>query len=322
MIVIEENKGFQQIMDTEDAVYLQSLIKQGASLTNMHAFHHPSQANYYELFSGSSQGIKGDGCPKERLAALSLGGLLNAKSNGDTKLSFAGYAENRPSEEDLKLPFKKFCDKFHHGSTLFAVKHTPWLGFKDSFALTFDSSEFDKLFSDNQDSPKADELPTVAMVIPNLISDMHNKIPDDHAAILAGSEWLEKHLKSYVAWAQTHNSLLIVTWDEDQHHGFLWRPVATKPPKNRIPTIFVGPMVKPCYKSDKQYTHHDLLRTIEAMYSLQPIGASASASVIDDIWKTDIAADGSFPCPPNAGAAPAKGKKDKDKHKSKPSASN
>lgn len=264
VIVIEENKGFQQVMDTEDAVYLQSLIKQGASLTNMHAFHHPSQANYYELFSGNSQGIKGDGCPKERFTASSLGGLLNAKSDGDKKLSFAGYAEDLPLEDFKSATFKEFCENH---KKCFALKHTPWLGFEDSYASTRDFSAF----------VPSDDLPTVAVVVPNLQNDMHD------GSIQCGSEWLEKHIKPYVDWVEKHNSLLIVTWDEDNHKSL--HPITTKPPQNQIPTIFVGPMVKPCSQSDKQYTHYDLLRTIEDIYSLAHLGATESAKDIDDVWK-------------------------------------
>jgi hypothetical protein len=49
-----------------------------------------------------------------------------------------------------------------------------------------------------------------------------------------GDSWLQQHLDGYVQWAWANNSLLIVTWDEDDFTS-----------TNRIPTIFVGPMVQP-----------------------------------------------------------------------------
>ena len=273
VIVIEENKSFGQMMKAQG--YLHELINQGASLTQMYAFHHPSQQNYYELFSGSDQHISGDTCPPfpARSKATSLGGiLLKAFSNG-----FAGYAEDLPhipSDSSLKA----YC-----GNKPFALKHTPWLGFEDSFANTHDFSEFPRNFSD---------LPKVAMVIPNLKNDMHDPVTDGATATKNGIARQEKNIKPYVDWAQTHNSLLIITWDEDNGHT----PHDTTPPQNRIATVFVGAMVKPCSSSDVTYNHHDLLRTIEDMYSLQPIGDLAASKDIVGIWNTNSASDPPQPC--------------------------
>lgn len=74
VIVIEENKGFDDVFSSECppnsgrpcASYFISLAAQGASLEEFFAFHHPSQPNYIELFSGSNQGIIGDCCPVEK----------------------------------------------------------------------------------------------------------------------------------------------------------------------------------------------------------------------------------------------------------------
>src|SRR6185503_10520163 len=67
--------------------------------------------------------------------------------------------------------------------------------------------------------------------------------------------------------------LLIVTWDEDDSTA-----------SNHIATIFVGPMVKP-----GQYTrridHFNVLRTLEDLFGLPALGASASATPITEIWQ-------------------------------------
>jgi acid phosphatase len=70
-----------------------------------------------------------------------------------------------------------------------------------------------------------------------------------------------------------HNSLLIVTWDEDNGSS-----------NNRVATIFVGAMIKPGqYK--QRIDHYNLLRTIEEMYGLPYLGESAAANVTMEIWK-------------------------------------
>jgi hypothetical protein len=80
-------------------------------------------------------------------------------------------------------------------------------------------------------------------------------------------------LDAYVQWAQQHNSLLIVTWDEDNKKG-----------NNRIATLFVGPMVQ-AGRYEQRITHYNILRTIEDLYGLSHAGASADAAPIIQIWK-------------------------------------
>jgi uncharacterized protein (DUF1501 family) len=63
--------------------------------------------------------------------------------------------------------------------------------------------------------PAADfaALPTVSFVVPNLANDMHD------GSVGAADNWLKTNIGSYATWAMSHNSLLIVTWDEDARPG-------------------------------------------------------------------------------------------------------
>ena len=258
VLVIEENHSFEQIVgNKKDAPYLNELLGQGASLNSFFALRHPSQSNYIQLFSGDRQGVKGDECLDNQppFTAHSLGGELIA--NG---LSFKGYAESMPAAGSTACTAGKY-----------ARKHCPWINFAD--VPQFVSLPFSEFPNDFE------RLPTLAMVIPDLDDDMHD------GSISEGDTWLETHLSSYVKWATDHNSLLIITWDEDNKHcGLFHGPCDTKPPSNRIPTILVGPMVKQGIVSDTQYTHLDLLRTLEAMYGLPFLAGSQKATPITDIW--------------------------------------
>ena len=124
------------------------------------------------------------------------------------------------------------------------------------------------------------------MVIPNLINDMHSPIPYSYdfstaTQVRNGDDWLRQNIEPYVKWAMQHNGLLIITWDESSSGC---APCNTFPPGNRIPTFFVGPMVKPGYQSDYVYSHYNLLRTIEDLYGIKPLGGSAAVAPISDIW--------------------------------------
>ncbi len=272
VILIAENKGYGDIINSTNASYLNALTTQGASLTNFCALHHPSQPNYINFFSGATQGIFNDTCPKAKFTAPSLGGSLI-----QNKLSFKGYAEDLPHDLTICMA----------GNT-YGRKHCPWLDFTDVPAGA--SSTFTTF---PKQASGFEKLPAVSLVIPNLFHDMHSAKTDTQdpipEEIATGDAWLKEHLDAYVQWAKANNSLLIVTWDEDSstydYPTDASMKIDTQPPHNHIATILVGAMVTPGATSAQQYTHHDLLRTIEDMFGLPLLGGSQNARDIDGIWK-------------------------------------
>lgn len=244
VVVMEENHGYDQIIGSADAPYINSLASEGALFTDSHAIEHPSQPNYLDLFSGSNQGVTDDSCPHS----------FDADNEGHQLIAagfrFAGYSEDLPA---------KGSEVCTYGT--YARKHAPWTDFTDLAART--NLPFTKFAKDFKNV----DLPAVSWVIPNLEHDMHN------GTIAEGDSWLGDNLSGYVTWAQSHNSLLIVTWDEDeQKEG------------NRIATIFVGPMVK-AGQYGEGVNHYRVLRTIEAMYGLAPLANAAGLKPIKDVWQ-------------------------------------
>ncbi len=242
VIVVEENHGYSEIIGSSQAPYINTLADEGASFTSSHAITHPSQPNYLALFSGSTQGITDDSCP-HTFSAANLGSELIA-----AKKTFIGYSEGLPST----------------GSTVctsgeYARKHAPWTDFSN--VPSSDNVPFSKFPTSYAN------LPTISFVIPDLLDDMHD------GTIQQGDSWLQTHLQGYVTWAKTNNSLLIVTFDEDQGTT-----------SNQIATIFVGPMVKPG-KYSENINHYNVLRTLEAIYGLPYAGKSASSTTITDVWQ-------------------------------------
>ena len=83
-----------------------------------------------------------------------------------------------------------------------------------------------------------EQLPTVALVVPNEQHDAHS------ASLTEADAWLRTHIAPYARWATQHNSLLIVTFDEDgstdrsQGDPYRWG-------RHRIATFFHGAHVKP-----------------------------------------------------------------------------
>src|SRR5262245_3353205 len=58
VIVVEENKDYEQIIDNPAAPYINGTLRaEGANLTQMYGEEHRSQGNYFWLFSGSNHNI-------------------------------------------------------------------------------------------------------------------------------------------------------------------------------------------------------------------------------------------------------------------------
>ncbi len=244
VIVMEENHSYANIIGSASAPYINSLANKGALFTNSFAITHPSQPNYLALFSGSTQRVISDLCPHTFTSANLASELLAAG------FTFGGYSESLPATGYTGCT----------SADIYARKHNPWVNF------TTVPSGANLPFSSFPDGADYSNLPTVSFVIPNLNNDMHN------GTIQEGDTWLKNNLDAYVQWAETHNSLLIVTWDEDD--GSL---------RNQVPTIFVGQMVKTGQYSET-VNHYTVLRTLEDMYGLTALGESAKVSSVADCW--------------------------------------
>ncbi|MEO6688374.1 MAG: alkaline phosphatase family protein [Dokdonella sp.] len=246
VIAIMENTGYSSIIgNTNGAPYINSLVGSGASFSNAHGVTHPSQPNYLAFFSGQQQGITDDSCPHDFTGIANLGSQLLAAG-----LSFAGYSETMPAQAYVGCSFSNY-----------ARKHNPWVNFDNvpgTSNRTFAS--FPTAF---------DDLPTVAIVVPNLCDDMHD------CSISTGDTWLQTHLDGYVQWAKSHNSLFILTWDEDNF---------TVP--NQIPMVFAGAsLIHGSYS--EWVNHYGVLRTLEDMYGMPALANAATAVPITDVWAND-----------------------------------
>ncbi|MBC3839919.1 acid phosphatase [Streptacidiphilus sp. 4-A2] len=245
VVVMEENHSYSDIIgNTTDAPYMNSLASQGALMTSSFAVTHPSEPNYMALFSGSTDGLTADTCPVNKGNTANLGSELLGAG-----YTFKGYSEGLPKTGSTTCT-----------SGEYARKHSPWINFSN--VPTSDSLPFSSFPSSSAYS----SLPSLSFVIPNLDDDMHD------GTIQQADTWLKNNISAYATWAKANNSLLIVTWDEDDYTE-----------NNQIPTIFVGASVK-SGDYDETINHYSLLATLEQMYGLTEVGSSSGATAITDIW--------------------------------------
>jgi len=259
LIVIEENHSLAEVVGVPATPYITGLANAGALMTNSFAITHPSQPNYVALFSGATQGVTNDSVYSHALfTAPNLGAKLIAAG-----FTFGGYSETMPSVG---------YDGASSGSApaTYQRKHNPWVNWQDATVPTpankLPPSVNMPYAGFFPTSPNYASLPSLCFVIPNQLNDMHD------GSVAQGDTWLSNNIAAYATWCQTHNSLLIVTWDEDDSSA-----------SNHIATIFHGPMV-----ITGQYTqtvnHYNVLRTLEDMFALPHDANTINATPITNIW--------------------------------------
>jgi acid phosphatase len=300
VIVIMENHGYTQIIGNAAAPNINALGSEGAlfansssdpngSSTGSHGLWHPSQANYLELFSGNNQGVKADGRPGTASEPGSLPLPFNTP-NLAASLIAAGfncvsYSENLPSEG-----FDGDSYTSVPGKNQYQRKHNPIANWQaaDAPANNHVPLSANKPFTDfPTDAAGYAALPTVSIVVPDEQHDMHD------GTVAAGDTWLKTNIfDGYYQWAKTHNSILILTFDEDGDRN----------PSNQIPTIFAGALITPGVYFEENINpldtrsgvgitptgtamnHYNVLRTVQQMYGVEPIGGAAGVPAVTDVF--------------------------------------
>jgi|GEM_PF-2247770 len=305
VVVIEENHSFSDIIGNAAAPNINALAASGANIVNAstdpqgntsgsHAVRHPSQPNYLELYSGSSQGTIQDGHPGSTTEPFSSPPPFTTPNLGaalrNTGYSFATYSQTLPS-----VGFDG------DSSGEYMRKHNPVTNWMNDTTPTANQlpSIVNQPFTTFQqigNSPGGfANLPTVSFVVPDQTYDMHD------GTIQQADDWLKTNIiDTYLPWAMTHNSLLIVTWDEDGDN------TAT----NQIPTIFAGAHVEPGNYTETNLNssnpdvatsdpgiqtptgaamdHFNVLSTMEDIYGLTHIGGSVNRPAVTDIFNVSI----------------------------------
>jgi phosphatidylinositol-3-phosphatase len=265
VIVMEENRTEAQIIgDRVNAPYINTLADGGVVLDTMYGITHPSQPNYIHLFSGDNQGVIDDNLPGNfSLTNSSTYPFKTANLGAEivaAGFTFAGFCE----QLEVAGSTNDWADFDPHTATYpnvaYRRKHNPWANWVAKLSpvpanqLT---STVNRAFIDFP--ANFANLPTVSFVVPNQQHDMHD------GSRKMGDDWLSANLSAYANWAKTNNSLLIITWDEDDYNAV-----------NQIPTVLYGAGLHNGTVVPGTWTHHNMLRTIEDMYGTTTHAGSAA----------------------------------------------
>jgi phosphatidylinositol-3-phosphatase len=161
--------------------------------------------------------------------------------------TFDGYSES--------MPLDGYTGCY---SGEYARKHNPWVNFTN---VPSTSNLIYKHFV----TPPS----TLTIIVPNLCNDMHD------CSTRRGDTWLKNNLPPILTYNKAHNGLFILTWDEAA-------PDANG--KNQIPTLLIGPTIKPGMYS-QHVTHYSVLRTIEDIAGIACTAQACKAKDLEGMWQ-------------------------------------
>lgn len=268
LVIVEENKQYDQIIGSPKAPYLNELASTYGSATNLDAGYPTrctSLAGYLLLTSGDRQQV----CDNKPPAAHPLGGDSVFGQVAHAGRQWRTYAESMPTPCKLEPAGR------------YAVKHTPaayYTDIRDQCIRwqvpmgTLDGGAF-------HDDLTAATLPAYSNLIPDLCHDMHGDPlcragTDDsdgdpgggHAGngrepmpdpIVAGDAWLRQVMQAVLASPdyRANRLVVLITWDEGSAIS------------NHIPSVVVSPSTRHVVL-DEPLTHCSMLALVEDVLAL------------------------------------------------------
>lgn len=124
------------------------------------------------------------------------------------------------------------------------------------------------------DLQSASSTPSASWIVPDMCNDMHD------CSIATGDTWLSQQLPAILSSPAftTQNSLLLLTWDEDDFAG-----------NNQVTLIAAGSPVKRGYVSSVRSDHYSILSTLESSWNLAALTSNdSSSSTLGDLFGVNV----------------------------------
>ncbi len=246
-VIVEENKGYDQIMDHPDwTPVIHRLAREYGSATQFYAEVHSSEGNYIAMLGGDTFGIHDDDAfycragLKDRFCAnsaksgyadhdLTAPNLMDQLARKG--LTWKAYMEDIPSAGSL-VPRWPTPDYPSAGvpNAMYAAKHNAFVNFRSVNREPFPQLAWHLVgFGQLDKDLAADTMPSYAHIVPNQCNEMHGSYqPDvpadcridlDEAAVIKRGDaeigvLVDKIMRSKV-WADPGNTAIVVTFDEN-----------------------------------------------------------------------------------------------------------
>jgi len=264
IIVVMENKGYDQVIGSPDAPYQSELAKAYASASNYYGVYPDSLPNYISIISGYPYiTIDKDPGTEAPLKEQTIVNLLESRN-----LTWKGYFEDMPNVCYLKDSGKSGYIVHHNPFVYFAIRNN------DKCKNIVGLDEFSKDITNGA-------LPNFSFIVPNNIHDTHD------STVATGDRWLSTFVPKIISSQIFNNTALFIVYDEGKKHdtsGF--GSGAYSVTGGRLPLILVSPLANEGFVSSGEYTHYNLLSTIESILNLGNLGKGDTISKpMTDLFK-------------------------------------
>jgi hypothetical protein len=289
--IVMENHGLSQIRGSDDAPFINQLIKQNALAAGYHdSYVHPSEPNYLWMVAGENFGVLNDNDPGPT-------NHITTSSHLADQLEKAGLTW-KSYQESMGQP----CGLASNGN--YAAKHNPFIYFDDingwdgtKVNVTQRCTDHVVDYSQFDSDLAAGKLPKYVFITPNLQDDMHD------GTVAQGDQWLSREVPKILGSDAFNNGgVLFLLWDEGTTVGVL----ASDDP----PFIAISPNAKPGFVSQTDYDTSSFLKTVQTIFGLDTLPCNsqgASAKTMDDLFTVPLSAtatDGGTPATPTPAPAP------------------
>ena len=252
LIILMENKNFNQINGSSSAPYLNQLARNYSLATQYTACDHPSLPNYMCL-TGANNYFSGLDCFPTGSCTTSNSSLVDEVENAG--LTWRAYLEDMPSS----------CYKSSTGNYTYVTN--PFIYYTNigsnstrcAAHIVPANSGGRGLPDDNLVNAlgSTSTASNYMWLTPNMCDNMHN------CSTSRGDYYLSKLvpliLNSYIF--RTQRAVLVITFDEGL--GLY--------PADYVYAVWAGPAVKTHYQSSIQYSHYALPSTIEVAWGLRSL---------------------------------------------------
>jgi len=280
VIAMENHDALEIYEDPVNAPYIHWLLQRYAHAKNFEdelPREIPSEGHYVWMEAGTHQFsdavFEDDSPPSGRVSTGSNLHLVRQIKNSSSGLSWMAYQEGM-NEESGACPVR--------GSGFYVPKHNPFIFFRD---VAGDPPARDTPYCAAHHKPysalAADlsgELASYVFITPDECHDMHGQrgCPEENP-IRTGDRWLANELPRLIAYADQHDAVIFITFDEGGSTADL-------------PFIAVGKSVKPNYASPVHFNHGSQLKSVERI-----LGLPALATVAKENDFADFFQPGAFP---------------------------
>jgi len=308
-----ENKGYDETFGPDSpAPYLtHDLRAKGQLLTQYYGTAHNSLPNYIAQISGQGpskqtqadcqmysdfvatgtvtpQQAVGEGCVYPA-SVKTVANQLHSKG-----LTWRGYMQDMGTPCRHPRPNTRDGTQKAEVGDQYAARHNPFVYFKsitDSPACAKNVVDLTRLKSD---VGAVSTTANLSYITPNLCNDGHDSpcVGGRPGGLVTADHWLRRWVPKILASpAYKKNGLLLVTFDEadsDNSDGAAACCGEGPGPNTPLPGIYgmgggrtgavvVSPFVKPGSWNNTAYNHYSLLRTVEDLFGLRPLGYAKTA---------------------------------------------